>query len=168
MGRPHGSRVAYVLRVMDIPPFQKLIDAHGRDVHRFLAATVGPHDADDCWQETFLSALRGYPRLTHGDNLRSWLFTIAHRKAMDVHRKRTRRAEVFGTVETGTVDAPGNPDDGLWHRVRLLPPKQRAAVVYRYVNDLAYREIAQVMDSTPEAARRNVHEGLKRLREAMT
>jgi DNA-directed RNA polymerase specialized sigma24 family protein len=152
---------------MDLPPFQKLIDAHGHDVLRFLAATVGPQDAEDCWQETFLSALAGYPRLTHADNLRSWLFTIAHRKAMDAHRKRTRRAEVFGTVEAGTVGPPGTPDDGLWGRVRSLPPKQRAAVVHRYVNDLAYREIAQVMESTPEAARRNVHEGLKRLREAM-
>jgi DNA-directed RNA polymerase specialized sigma24 family protein len=152
---------------MDLPPFQKLIDAHGRDVLRFLAATVGPQEAEDCWQETFLSALRGYPRLRHTDNLRSWLFTIAHRKAMDTHRRRTRRAEVLGAVEVGAVEQPGLPDDGLWGRVRSLPPKQRAAVVHRYVNYLAYREIAEVMDSTPEAARRNVHEGLKRLREVL-
>jgi DNA-directed RNA polymerase specialized sigma24 family protein len=152
---------------MDLPPFQRLIDAHGRDVLRFLTATVGPQEAEDCWQETFMSALRAYPRLRHAENLRSWLFTIAHRKAMDAHRGRKRRAEVLVTIDSGTVEPPGPPDDGLWGRVRSLPPKQRAAVVHRFVNDLAYKEIAQVMESTPEAARRNVHEGLKRLREAL-
>jgi RNA polymerase sigma factor (sigma-70 family) len=153
---------------MNLPPFQKLLDAHGRDVFRFLAATVGPQDAEDCWQETFLSALRAYPGLTHADNLRSWLFTIANRKAMDTHRRRARRAEVHGVPDVVAVRDPDMPDDGLWERVRALPPKQRAAVAYRYVNDLRYREIAAVMDTTPEAARRNVHEGLKRLKEELT
>jgi RNA polymerase sigma factor (sigma-70 family) len=153
---------------MNLPPFQKLLDAHGRDVFRFLAATVGPQDAEDCWQETFLSALRAYPGLIHADNLRSWLFTIANRKAMDTHRRRARRAEVHGVPDVVAVRDPDMPDDGLWERVRALPPKQRAAVAYRYVNDLRYREIAAVMDTTPEAARRNVHEGLKRLKEELT
>ena len=152
---------------MHLPPFQKVIDAHGRDVLRFLVATVGPQEAEDCWQETFLSALRAYPRLTHSDNLRSWVFTIAHRKAMDLHRRRARRGEVLGIPDMRRVEPPGLPDDGLWGQVRALPPKQRAAVVHRYVNDLAYRDIAEVMDCTPEAARRSVHEGLKRLRKAL-
>lgn len=152
---------------MHLPPFQKVIDAHGRDVLRFLVATVGPQEAEDCWQETFLSALRAYPRLTHSDNLRSWVFTIAHRKAMDLHRRRARRGEVLGIPDMRSVEPPGLPDDGLWGQVRALPPKQRAAVVHRYVNDLAYRDIAEVMDCTPEAARRSVHEGLKRLRKAL-
>jgi DNA-directed RNA polymerase specialized sigma24 family protein len=152
---------------MHLPPFQKVIDTHGRDVFRFLVATVGPQEAEDCWQETFLSALRAYPRLTHSQNLRSWVFTIAHRKSMDLHRKRARRGEVLGVPDTRAMEPPGLPDDGLWGQVRALPPKQRAAVVHRYVNDLAYRDIAEVMDCTPEAARRSVHEGLKRLRKAL-
>jgi RNA polymerase sigma factor (sigma-70 family) len=153
---------------MDLPPFQKLLDAHGRDVFRFLAATVGPQDAEDCWQETFLSALRAYPGLTHAANLRSWLFTIANRKAMDAHRSRARRAEIHGVPDAVAARDPDLPDDGLWERVRALPPKQRAAVAHRFVNDLPYRDIAAVMDTTPEAARRNVHEGLKKLKEELT
>ena len=42
-------------------------------VYRFLMATVGPNEADDCFQETFLAALRAYPDLKHGDNLRAWV-----------------------------------------------------------------------------------------------
>ena len=53
-----------------LPPFQKLLDEHSRDVLGFLVASVGPHDAEDCFQETFIAALRGYPKLEHADNLR--------------------------------------------------------------------------------------------------
>ncbi len=57
----------------------------------FSSASVGPPDADDAFQETFLSALRAYPRLRPDSNLRAWVLTIAHRKALDIHRARARR-----------------------------------------------------------------------------
>ncbi|MFN8175390.1 MAG: sigma-70 family RNA polymerase sigma factor [Solirubrobacteraceae bacterium] len=149
------------------PPFQALLDAHGRDVRRFLAATAGP-EAEDCWQETFLAALRAYPGLRSRENLRGWLFTIAHRKALDSHRARAARpVPVAAVPERAAASAPdvdaGEPE--LWARVRELPEKQRAAVVLRHVGDLPYDQIGRAMDTSPEAARRNVLEGLRRLRE---
>jgi RNA polymerase sigma factor (sigma-70 family) len=150
---------------VDLPPFQRLVDAHGRDVHRFLIATVGRHDADDCYQETWLSALRAYPRLRDAANLRGWLFTIAHRKAIDHVRSRRRLVAVVAEVpDNEAATAPAATDDDLWQHVRELPAKQRAAVALRYVADAAYSEIAAVMGTSEDAARRNVHEGLKRLR----
>lgn len=150
-----------------MPPFQALLDAHGRDVRRFLAATAGA-EADDCWQETFLAALRAYPRLRSGENLRGWLFTIAHRKALDSHSARARRPVPVGTVPERAAGEP-RPVDGtdpeLWERVRRLPEKQRAAVVLRHVGDLSHDEIGRAMGTSPEAARRNVFEGLRTLRE---
>ncbi len=77
---------ARVNEQMDLPPFQALLDSYSHDVHRFLVANVGPVDADDCYQETWIAALRGYPRLQHATNLRGWVLTIAARKAIDVHR----------------------------------------------------------------------------------
>ena len=149
-----------------LPPFQALLDEHRDDVYRFLVASLGRDEADDCFQETFVSALRAYPRLKNARNLRSWLFTIAHRKAIDAHRARARRAlPVEDVPEQGVTDrsaADGEPE--LWRAVRGLPPKQRAAVLHRYVNDLAYVDIGQVMGCSEEAARRSVHEGLKKLR----
>jgi RNA polymerase sigma factor (sigma-70 family) len=149
-----------------LPPFQKLLDAHGRDVHRFLIASVGRVDADDCYQETWLAALRAYPRLRDASNLRGWILTIAHRKAID-HVRTTRRAPV--PVPVDAVPDHGHApaalrDDRLWASVRDLPSKQRTAVALRYVADAPYEQISAVMGTTPEAARRNVHEGLKRLR----
>jgi RNA polymerase sigma factor (sigma-70 family) len=153
-----------------LPPFQHLLDAHGRDVHRFLVAILGPRDADDCYQETWIAVLRAYPRLRDDSNLRGWVLTIAHRKALDDLRARRRRAVAVGQVADGALGAdappalPPDADDGLWSRVRELPTKQRTALALRFLADSGYNEIATVMGTTEEAARRNVHEGLKRLR----
>jgi RNA polymerase sigma factor (sigma-70 family) len=147
-----------------LPPFQTLLDAHGRDVHRFLVATVGRSDADDCYQETWLAALRAYPRLRDARNLRGWIFTVAHRKAIDHVRARRRRPI---PVEEVPERVPPSPDDGrpeLWALVRRLPAKQRSAVALRFLVDASHVQIAEVMGTSEEAARRNVHEGLKRLR----
>ena len=149
-----------------LPPFQALLDEHRDDVYRFLVASLGRDEADDCFQETFISALRAYPRIRDASNLRSWLFTIAHRKAIDAHRARGRRAvpveEVPEQAGEGGIGLNGEPE--LWSAVRGLPAKQRAAVLHRYVNDLAYADIGQVMGCSEDAARRSVHEGLKKLR----
>ena len=149
-----------------LPPFQALLDEHRNDVYRFLVASLGREEADDCFQETFIAALRAYPRLRDASNLRSWLFTIAHRKAIDAHRARARRAvpvdEVPEQADAGGLSRDGQPE--LWGAVRELPTKQRAAVLHRYVNDLAYADIGQVMGCSEDAARRSVHEGLKKLR----
>jgi RNA polymerase sigma factor (sigma-70 family) len=152
---------------VNLPPFQALLDAHGPDVHRFLIATVGRVDADDCYQETWLAALRAYPQLRDASNLRSWVFTIAHRKAIDQIRSRRRAAVPVGgpeDLDTGTGDQELTLPDGIWSRVARLPAKQRTALALRFVTDAAYAEIAAVMQTSEEAARRNVHEGLKRLR----
>jgi DNA-directed RNA polymerase specialized sigma24 family protein len=151
-----------------LPPFQALLDAHGRDVHRFLTASVGPLDADDCFQETWLAALRAYPSLKDGANLRGWVLTIANRKAIDHVRARSRRAvPVAETDELAGSAGPAPPgsDGAIWARVAQLPDKQRTALALRFVADAAYEQIASVMETTEAAARRNVHEGIKKLRE---
>jgi RNA polymerase sigma factor (sigma-70 family) len=153
---------------VSLPPFQRLVDDHAVGLHRFLVGCVGPDAAEDCLQETFMAALRAYPRLRHGENLRAWLFTIAHRKATDTVRLRARRPTVAldglaPAAEPSSAPAP-LPDDGLWAAVRELPAKQRAAVVHRFVLDLDYRQIGERMGTSEEAARQNVSAGLRRLR----
>lgn len=153
---------------MSLPPFQTLLDAHGAAVHRFLVASVGPADADDCFQEACIAALRAYPRLEHGDDLRAWLIRIAQRKAIDAHRARARRpTPMADPPEVPVEGAPAAPLNGqpVWARVRELPEKQRMAVFLRSAADLSYAEVAAALDCSQAAARRSVHEGLKKLRE---
>ncbi len=153
---------------MHLPPFEMLVDAHARELHRFLVACVGPTEAEDCLQEAFMAALRAYPTLNHAENLRAWLYTIAHRKATDLVRRRGRRPTApLDGVEPVAPPERAAIDDEVWVEVRALPPKQAAAVVHRYLFDLAYAEIGARMGTSEEAARRSVHEGLTKLRRRM-
>jgi RNA polymerase sigma factor (sigma-70 family) len=131
-----------------------------------LRGAVGRSDADDCFQETFLAALRAYPNLDNASNLRGWLLTIAHRKAIDHHRANGRRPLPVAEVDEVGVSDP-EPSDGIWEKVGALPPKQRAAVALRYGSDLPHAEIAAALGCSPEAARRSLHEGIKRLRKEL-
>jgi RNA polymerase sigma factor (sigma-70 family) len=150
-----------------VPPFQEFVDAHRSTVYRFLLVAVGPGDVDDVFQETFLAALRAYPRLSDGRLLDRWILRIASRKAIDHHRGAVRRAIPSQDVpeRPASDGAPAEPDDELWAAVRALPPRQRVAVVHRHMFDLPYAEIGRLMECTPEAARANVHQAVKRLRE---
>jgi len=150
-----------------LPPFQSLLDAHRDGVYGLLVALVGRDAADDCFQETFVSALRAYPRLRNDRNLRGWLFAIARNKALDHLRARAR---VVPVAELDELPAPAEPapDGSIWPAVRALPPKQREAVALRFAADLAYADVGAAMGTSEEAARRNVHEALRRLREEIT
>ena len=150
---------------MDLPPFQELIDAHAATVYRFLAARVGFVEADDCFQETYLAALRAYPELKDASNLRAWLLTIAHHKAIDSQRATGRRPTPVATLPDAAVEQPPLKERALWALVGDLPLKQRDAVLHRFVADLPYADVGTAMGCSEEAARRNVFEGVKKLRE---
>jgi RNA polymerase sigma factor (sigma-70 family) len=150
-----------------LPPFQAFFDAHRDEVLGFLTALIGPNDADDAFQETFVAALRAYPRLRPDSNLRAWVLTIARRKAIDATRARGRRA--LPSEEVPERAAPAAPDrqPEVWDAVGGLPERQRAAVFLRYAGDLTHRDIATVMDASEDAVRKNVSDGLKKLKEAL-
>jgi RNA polymerase sigma factor (sigma-70 family) len=152
------------------PPFQTVLDEHANAVMAILHGAVGRDGAEDCFQETFLAALRAYPKLKNDGNLRGWLLTIAHRKAIDHHRARGRRPlPVADPPEVAVEDAVPAIESGveIWSLVGALPPKQRAAVTLRYAADLPHAEIAAALDCSPAAARRSLHEGIKRLKEEL-
>ena len=151
-----------------LPPFQTVLDDHAPAVMGILRGAVGRDAAEDCFQETVLAALRAYPQLDDARNLRGWLLTIAHRKAIDFHRARGRGPIPLAEVpEVAEENGLPEPDERLWGAVGALPPKQRAAVALRYGSDLPHAEIAAALGCSPEAARRSLHEGLQRLRKEL-
>jgi len=152
------------------PPFQRFLDEHREPVLAFLRALVGPGDADDCFQETFIAALRGYERMD-GRHPRAWVMTIARSKAIDHHRSRARRPEPRDDLaEPAAPPASGAIGDvggEVWSAVAELGDTQREAVALRYAADLSYREIAAALDCSEEAARRRVADGLASLRKTL-
>jgi RNA polymerase sigma factor (sigma-70 family) len=151
---------------VSLPPFQVFLDAQRETVFRYLVAMIGPVDAEDVFQETFISALRAYPRLRPDSNLRAWALTIANRKAVDAIRARKRRAVPVADVPEVAV-RDGRPEDhDVWSAARNLPASQREALLYRFAADLPYSDVAEALGTSEEAARQRVSEGIRQLRKA--
>jgi RNA polymerase sigma factor (sigma-70 family) len=147
-------------------PFEDIVAEHGAVVMRVCRALLGPADAADAWSETFLSALEAYPQLRPGSNVRGWLVTIAHRKAIDHVRGAARRPQPASDLpEIPAADAAeSSMDDELRAALDALPPKQRGAVIYRYLADLSYAEVGELLESSATAARRSAADGIANLR----
>ena len=151
---------------MSLPPFQQFLDEHADAMWRLCVASVGRDDADDAFQEACISALRAYPKLRANSNLRAWALTVAHRKALDVHRARSRAPVAVGVAGEDRPAPPADAsDEELWAAVRELPDGQRAALTLRFAGDLKPHEVATALRITPEAARRRIADGLARLRQ---
>ncbi|MBQ6640210.1 MAG: sigma-70 family RNA polymerase sigma factor [Saccharopolyspora sp.] len=147
-------------------PFEQVVSEHGAVVLRVCRAVLGPADAEDAWSETFLAALRAYPRLDADADVRAWLVTIAHRKAIDALRARARRPVSVEHVpeRPSTQGIPRDPDPELWHALRDLPDRQRQAVAYHHLAGLPYREVAAIIGGNADAARRAAADGIAKLR----
>ena len=176
-GKGGGNRRRGRAALAGLPPFEAVLEENRSAVYRFLYATAGPQEADDLFQETFLAALRAYPKLWDAGNLRGWLLTIATRKVIDAGRARGRRpvtavdpAEIEGAGAVPGADQVAatrssmDGSDALWQAVGRLPARQRAAVVHRFVLDLPYAEVASAIGCSEEAARANVYQAVRKLR----
>jgi RNA polymerase sigma factor (sigma-70 family) len=149
-----------------VRPFEDVVADHGATVLRVCRAVVGPVDAEDAWSETFLSALRAYPDLPADANIEAWLVTIAHRRSLDVGRARSRRPKPTDTMPERPAQHadPATRNHDLWTALSTLPPKQRQAVAYHHIAGLPFAEIAELLDNSPDAARRAAADGIKTLR----
>jgi RNA polymerase sigma factor (sigma-70 family) len=149
-----------------VQPFEQIVTGYGPMVLRVCRAVVGPHDAEDAWSETFLSAMKAYPDLPSDANIEAWLVTIAHRKAIDVTRAAARRPTPVEEIpeRPGDTGRPEDWDGDLWQALKALPTRQREAVAYHYLAGLPYKEIAAVSGGSTDAARRAAADGVKTLR----
>ena len=153
-----------VTTTADLPPFWRLVEDHGDELLSYARRLVG-RDAEDVVQEAFLRGLRSYPRLQHGDHLRAWLYRITTTTAFD-HSGKQREVPVE-EVPTSGVEAAY--DDGTFEAIiGHLTEANRDALRLRFVNDLAYEDIARRLGCSPEAARRRVSTAIKSLREKLS
>jgi RNA polymerase sigma factor (sigma-70 family) len=149
-------------------PFEEVVAEHSALVWRVCRAVLSDAEADDAWSETFVSALRAYPDLRPDSNVTGWLVTIAHRKAIDIHRARSRRPVPIGSIPEQAASAEASAmDEDLAAALLALPPKQREAVVQHHLAGQPYAEVAASMDISIEAARRNAADGIAALRRTL-
>jgi RNA polymerase sigma-70 factor (ECF subfamily) len=156
--------------------FDDTLARHGAEIFRYaLHLTRNRTDADDLYQETALKAYRAWNRLPCDANHRAWLYRIATNTFLSDKRKTSRLRSLDADGAAETIPAASRDDDDRLDAGTLLrevetfieglPPKQRVALVQRKYLDLGYPEIASTLNCSEDAARRSVHEALRKLRD---
>lgn len=101
----------------------------------------------------------------------AWAHRVAINLANSYFRRRRAERRALRRAAAGETDLHRDPDGGeavaLRRALRLLPPKERAAVVLRYYLDLPPAEVAELVGSSPGAVRVATHRGLNRLRDLL-
>lgn len=141
-----------------------LVKQHIDAVYNFLVRYLGNAAlAEDATQETFVKAWRNLKHFDESRALKPWLFEIARNAARDLMRK--KRATLFTDLSTPDTDtafedtladpAPLPPElfadrelaEHVAHALTDLPPRDRAILVLRYTEDLAWDDIAIAMEA---------------------
>jgi RNA polymerase sigma-70 factor (ECF subfamily) len=157
------------------PEFETLIEAHSGELFGYLWRLLGDEaDAHDCLQDIFLRAYRAYDRLQDFTQLRAWLYKIATNTARTqlsrAGRKSARTIQLIEPIASRekAVDAQVAESAQLAavrQAVMTLPARQRAALMMRKYQELEYAEIAAALDCSEEAARANVYQALRKMRQ---
>ncbi|MBL8057478.1 MAG: RNA polymerase sigma factor [Anaerolineales bacterium] len=160
---------------MTKPAFAALVERHSAELFAYLfRLTRDEADAQDCLQEAYLRAHRAYGRLDEGANLRAWLYRIATNAAFSHLRRRRREAAWRAPADERWPAADPSPPEQAARRAQLaalagaverLPAQQRAALVLRQSQGLSYAETAAALGCSEDAARANVYQALKKLKE---
>ena len=137
----------------------------------------GAAEPDDLASETFLGVFTGLARFTGDeDALRSWVFTIAHRKLIDDWRRRSRRPQVTDDAGDLTLLPGGDAEDDALLRVGTedvhrmcagLPDDQRSVLLLRILADLTVEQVASVMGRSVGATKALQRRGLRTLRDRL-
>ncbi len=160
----------------DREAFGALYDMHVSRVYRHVYYMVGsPPEAEDLTAQAFLQAWQAIERYQiRGAPFVSWLMRIAHNLGVSHLRSRRPSAELPETLVDRSRD--GNPDDVLQRqadgeRVReailRLREEHRRVIILRFVEDLAYREVAEIVGKSVPAVRVIQHRALNALRKQM-
>jgi RNA polymerase sigma-70 factor (ECF subfamily) len=157
------------------PTFDDMVNRYQTEIYRYaMQLTRNRADADDLYQETLIKAFRAFDRLDGTANHRAWLYKIATNTFLTSRRRVNREAPLDEAAELAIPDEPSDRAASLDARdllreisafVNLLPAKQRIALILRKYQGLGYREIAANLETTEGAARANVHEAMRKLRD---
>ncbi len=155
--------------------FEALVQHYGPDMYRLAAAIVGPDDARDVAQESFVAAWRELPRLRQTDRFEVWLRRIVVNRSRNALRSRGRRPTQALESMTVADTASRTPDfrDAVHARQELdaafatLSADHRAAVVLHYGADLTIRDTAEAMGVAVGTAKSRLNAALGRMRAAM-
>jgi RNA polymerase sigma factor (sigma-70 family) len=147
--------------------FDLMVAAHQRRLGQFLVQMVGSGElAEDLLQETFLAAYRDRHQMAGLDSVTAWLFAIARNRALHALRTRRRREAGLRRLALLFQDTDDDPSEAVAVRELLeqhLDADERALLILRYLHGFDSRELAEIVNASPEAVRQRLSRARRRL-----
>lgn len=132
----------------DREAFEALVRVFHADLRMYAVRVVG-EEADDVLQEAYIKAFRAISRFrSEVGTIRSWLFTIVHRTALDHLRARTRRQAASLAIEGQATEGPEATTGlrmALDEALRGLTAEHRSVVILVDAIGLSYDEVAAIL-----------------------
>jgi RNA polymerase sigma-70 factor (ECF subfamily) len=133
--------------------FEELVNLYYRDLYRFgLSLTRSEADAADLTQQTFyIWANKGHQLRVNG-SVKRWLLTTLHREFLQLHRRQEKFNELTmeEMLDNNVIDHNGAVSgvdvERMIDCLAAIPETYRAPLVLYYLEDLAYKEIAEVLE----------------------
>ncbi|MFB9311751.1 SigE family RNA polymerase sigma factor [Nocardioides plantarum] len=173
--RGPGSPDARATLGPDAPTFEDWVEVRFARLVRFAYLVTGSQQAaDDAVQTALAQACARWSRVGRTDDPDVYVRRMVVNAHVSAWRRSGRRELSVAEVRDGASSVGGDPgddvarDDAVWRVCLALPPRQRAAVVLRFYEDLDYPEIARVLDVAEATVRSHVHRGLTAMRLELT
>lgn len=176
----------------DAAAFDALYQRHQAALYRFVRRVLGSRGSlqvDEVFQDTWLRAIEARAKWQpQGATFRTWLFTLAHHRAIDCLRK-TGREVSLNAVHAADDTSPFEPDTTAWQAwpapaaedtvfwraagqklldcLDGLPPPQRAAFLLHHEDGLSVEELARTLETGFETAKTRLRYAMSKLRVCM-
>jgi RNA polymerase sigma-70 factor, ECF subfamily len=167
--------------------FEKLVLEHIDMLHAVaLRLTRNMADAEDLTQNTLVKALRFHDKFREGTYIKAWLLTILRNTFINEYRRKSRRPAIVELTGAEAAEDTGPEatvvpesargrredlmellDDEVKAAIESLPEDFRGAVIMADLEDMSYKEIAEIMDCPLGTVMSRLYRGRKLLRDIL-
>ena len=167
--------------------FEQLVLEHIDMLHAVaLRLTRNMADAEDLTQNTLVKALRFHDKFREGTYIKAWLLTILRNTFINEYRRKSRRPAIVELTGAEAAEDTGPEatvvpesargrredlmellDDEVKAAIESLPEDFRGAVIMADLEDMSYKEIAEIMDCPLGTVMSRLYRGRKLLRDIL-
>jgi RNA polymerase sigma-70 factor, ECF subfamily len=156
----------------DPAAFEELVERYGPRLRYYLHKMLGKTDSEDALQEVWCDALRGLHGLVDPTALSAWLYRIARARAALILRKRgktwcTRPIADLPEPVSDTGEFTAEDARQVHAGLDRLAPEHREVLVLRFLEGMAYEDIARILGCSPGTVASRLHYAKRALRQIL-
>ncbi len=160
---------------MNSSDFQRLVDAYGPGIYRYVKRMIGEAMAEDITQDVFMRALTAERKPEPGAE-KSWLYAIAsnlcidHLRSSDYDRKRKSRWVINSAPSSRPPEellAEFEDRERLNRAMEQLPPKQKEVLMLKVESGFTFAEVAKILQEPPDTVASRMYAAIQALRQAL-